>query len=83
MYHKGGQVLLQRHNPKSQQKTEKTHNKTPILMENRRFYGLVLERSGADFKSKMKGGIILLVRPGGLAFFHSMKKEVNKWPMKK
>ena len=48
-------------------KTEPTYTKTSTF-----FCGLVLERSGADFKLKTKGGVIFAGRAGrsGLFSFH-------------
>ena len=37
----------------------------------------------ADFKLKMKGGVIFAGQAGRSGLFHSIKKEVSKWPMKK
>lgn len=56
-------------------KTEPTYTKTSLfLCEKRRFFMARTEKGGNIFK---------LAGPGGLAFFHLIKKEVSKWPMKK
>ena len=56
-------------------KTEPTYTKTSLfLCEKRRFFMARTEKGGNIFK---------LAGPRGLAFFHLIKKEVSKWPMKK
>ena len=56
-------------------KTEPTSTKTSLfLCEKRRFFMARTEKGGNIFK---------LAGPRGLAFFHLIKKEVSKWPMKK
>ena len=56
-------------------KTEPTYTKTSLfLFEKRRFFMARTEKGGNIFK---------LAGPRGLAFFHLIKNEVSKWPMKK
>lgn len=56
-------------------KTEPTYTKTSLfLCEKRRFFMARTEKGGNIFK---------LAGPRGLVFFHLIKKEVSKWPMKK
>ena len=66
-------ISLQRHNHKSQQKpSQPTLKRRCFFVKSDVFYGLVLERSGVDFKLKMKGGVIFAGRAGrsGLFSFH-------------
>ena len=66
-------VSLQKHNHKSQQKPSKpTLKRRYFFVKSDVFYGLVLKRSGADFKLKMKGGVIFAGQAGrsGLFSFH-------------
>ena len=74
---------LQRHNHKSQQKTETSYTKTSLFQEKRRrfFHNPVWERSGADLILKRKGEFFSWL--GGRSGLFSSHEEVSQWQMKK